>query len=105
MSRRQTLAERRAMLVLECALQRNLLRAQTRQIGWPTGKDWIVSGQNMMSRLRQIPYLPALAGIVVAAVVVLTPGKLAGLVRNGLTMWQLWRTIRFDGKPAEPDND
>lgn len=100
MNRNKTLADRRAMLVLECALQRNLLRAQSSEIGWPKAEDWARTGNNVLTRLKTVPPY-VLIGM--AAALFLAPGKLAALARNGLTLWQLWRTVKPDA-PTDPAN-
>lgn len=98
MSRKQRLAQRRAMLVIECSLQRSMLVAQGRQLGLNTG--WIKSGDGVLDRLKN---MPGWASLLLAAVVAVAPGKIASLARTGLTLWQLWRNLKSAGAKETTD--
>jgi hypothetical protein len=89
MNRAQRLAQRRAMLVAECELQRATLVAQGRQLGVNSG--WMKSGEGLFERLQHIP---SWASVLLAAVVVLMPGRFARLARSGLMLWQFWRNLK-----------
>ena len=89
MSRTQRLAQRRAMLLAECALQRALLVAQTQQLGLSTGL--IRSEGGWLNRLKQIP---GWAGLLITVVMIFIPGKVATLTRGGLMLMQLLRALR-----------
>jgi len=93
MSRKQRLAQRRAMLVAECNLQRTMLQMQGRQLGLNTG--WIRSGDGLLARLKSIP---AWASLLMAVVVVVVPGKVASFARSGLMLWQMWRSLKPDNE-------
>jgi hypothetical protein len=88
MSRAQRLAQRRAMLVAECTLQRTTLVAQSHVLGRATG--WIKNSDNLIQRLKK---MPGWASALLAGLLVLVPGRAVSLARNGLMVWQLWRTI------------
>jgi len=88
MSRAQRLAQRRAMLVAECNLQRSTLIAQSHALGRATG--WIKNSDNLIQRLKNIP---GWASALLAGLLVIMPGRAVSLARNGLMLWQLWRTI------------
>jgi hypothetical protein len=96
MSRSKSLQLRRHMLVVECALQRSTLTAQTRQLGLSTG--WIKSGDGLLDRLKN---LPSWVSVAIAAAVIFIPGRAARLARSGLMLWQFWRNIKsgHDTKP------
>jgi len=89
MSQSKRLAQRRALLVVECTLQRNILVAQSRQLGLLTG--WIGSGNGLFAKLKQ---LPTWAHVAMAAVVIFIPGRIASLARSGLMLWQFWRNLK-----------
>ncbi len=95
MSHVKRLAQRRAMLVVECTLQRNILVAQSRQLGLLTG--WIGSGNGLIAKLKQ---LPAWAHVAMAALVIFIPGRVAGLARSGLMLWQFWRNLKAGADPG-----
>ena len=97
MSRARYLAQRRAMLVAECALQRTTLVAQSHALGRATG--WIKNSDNLIQRLKN---MPGWVSAVLAGLLVLVPGRAVSLARNGLMVWQLWRTITssIDGKKS-----
>jgi len=93
MSRKQRLAQRRAMLIAECGMQRTMLQMQSRQLGLNTG--WIKSGDGLLAKLKSIP---AWAGLLMAAVVIIVPGKVTSIARSGLMLWQLWRSLKPDNE-------
>lgn len=101
MSRTQQLAQRRAMLVAECALQRTLLQVQSKALGEATG--WIKTSHSIVDRLKNVP---GWASALMAVLVVLVPGRAVTLARNGLLLWQLWRTLvtaLADNKSDQPE--
>jgi hypothetical protein len=89
MNRAERLMQRRTMLVAECALQRSTLIAQGRQLGINTG--WMKSGAGMFERFQ---HLPSWASVLLAAAVAIMPGRVAGLARSGLMLWQFWRNLK-----------
>ena len=99
MTRKQRLAQRRAMLVIECSIQRTMLAAQGRQLGLNTG--WIKSGDGLLSRLKS---LPGWASLLLSVVVAVVPGKMASLARSGLMLWQLWRNLQSGEEKDSPDS-
>ena len=88
MSRAKRLAQRRALLVLECTLQRTTLIAQSRALGQATG--WIKSSDGLIKRLKN---MPGWASAALAGLLVIMPGRAISVARNGLMIWQLWRSI------------
>ena len=84
MSRRKRLAQQRALLLAECALQRTTLVAQSRQLGLSTGL--IKSDEGFLGRFKQIP---GWAGLLTGAIMLFVPGRLATLARTGLILLQL----------------
>ena len=91
MSRTRSLAQRRAMLIAECSMQRTVLTAQSRQLGVSTG--WIKTGESILERLRN---LPVWVGVGLAALVIFIPGRFATVARSGLMLWQFWRNLKSD---------
>lgn len=89
MNRMQSLQQRRRMLVAECALQRSLLTAQTRQFGLDTG--WLKSGHRLLERLKNIP---GWVSIALTAAVIFVPGRAARFARSGLMLWQFLRNFK-----------
>ena len=75
MSPAKLLAQRRAFLVAESNLQRGTLRAQARSLGM------ISSDQGNG------------AAALLASVLAMIPGRAVTLLRTGLTLWQLWRSL------------
>jgi len=100
MSRSQQLAQRRAILLAECEQQRRTLVDQVSNLQSIAG--WSDSGAGMVSRIKKIPLWIAGA---VGGVLVLRPvlkavfapmaqsGRVTFIVRNGIMLWQLLRTI------------
>ena len=89
MSRAHMLAQRRAMLMAECALQRATLEAQFHAIGVATG--WINVNNSLADRFKNLPdWLSAL----LSGLIVLVPGRTVSLLRNGLMIWQIWRNMK-----------
>ena len=94
MNRTRQLAQRRAMLVAECALQRHLLQIQSKTVRQACG--WDSSSQpDILGRLK---HLPVWVGGLLAAVIALVPGKTIAVARNGYFLWQLWRRLSSKNK-------
>lgn len=85
MSRAKQLAQRRSLLVTECALQRITLAGQTSSV-----TNWINSGNRLVDRFK---HLPAWVGALVVGIVIVAPGRALALAKNGLLLLQLWRAV------------
>jgi hypothetical protein len=88
MSRQQVVAARRAELVALAAAEREALDRQLAPI---------LNMEDHVQRLRALaPRLPALAaggGLVLAALTLMFPTGALGLVRRGMTLFQLARSV------------
>lgn len=88
MSRSKLLAQRRALLVTECALQRITLHGQTHSLG--LGMGWLKTGRHLADRLKN---LPGWAGALLVGIMIFAPGRAVSLVKNGVLLLQLWRSF------------
>jgi hypothetical protein len=87
-SRAKILAQRRAMLTTECALQRITLLGQTQSLGYVS--DYIKTGSNLVEHLK---HLPGWLAAVLVGLVIFIPKRAVPLARNGLLLWQIWRAL------------
>lgn len=85
MSRTTLLAQRRALLITECALQRVTLIGQTDRL-WTSNS--LVS--SLVSRLKN---LPGWLNTVLVGLVIIAPGRAISLAKTGLMLWQAWRAV------------
>ena len=74
MNRAQLLAQRRALLVIECALQRVTLVAQLQPSNSPSG--WV-----------------SIALAAVDGFAELVPVRLISMAKIGLNLWKIWRVM------------
>jgi|GEM_PF-6686113 len=88
MSRAKLLAQRRTLLVTECALQRITLHGQTHSLGLVTG--WLQTSRNLIGRLKN---LPGWVSALLVAAVIFAPGRAVSLAKNGVLLLQLWRSF------------
>lgn len=88
MNRAKLLAQRKALLIAECALQRVTLVTQTRSLSHVP--NWLKISGNLVTRLKT---LPGWVSAVLAGLVVFMPGRSMSLVKKGLALWQVWRAI------------
>lgn len=95
MSRATQLARRRTMLIAECQIQRAMLRTQGRVFGGDHG--WFTSGASLLERIRD---LPGWANMLLAAAVILIPGRATRLARSGLMLWQFLQSMK-SAKPGQ----
>jgi len=88
MSRAKLLAQRRALLIAECALQRITLVSQTRSLAYMPG--WLKTSSNLVANLKN---LPGWVSVALIGLVVFIPGRAVALAKNGVVLWQIWRTV------------
>lgn len=81
MSRIKLLAQRRALLITECALQRVTLIGQT---------DHLCVGNSLVSRLKSLPGW--LSGLLVGLAII-APGRAVSWAKKGLMLWQVWHAV------------
>lgn len=96
MSRAKLLAQRRALLITECALQRITLAGQTHSMECVS---WLKTGSNLVDRLK---HLPGWASALFVGVMIFAPGRAVSLAKNGVLLLQLWRS--FSSKPGTHPN-
>jgi hypothetical protein len=87
-SRSRLLAQRRAMLTTECALQRITLIGQTHALG--SGLDWMKCGGDIVSRLKN---LPGWVSALLAGLLIVAPKRVVPWAKSALLLWQIWRAI------------
>jgi hypothetical protein len=87
-SRTKILAQRRAMLTTECALQRITLLGQTQSLGYVG--EWITTSRHLVDRLKN---LPGWVSALLVGLVIFIPKSAVPLAKNGLLLWQIWRAI------------
>lgn len=87
MNRAERLAQRRSLLVTECALQRIILAGQSQTL-----TSWTIASHRLIDHFKK---LPAWMGVLVLGGVIIAPGRALALVKNGLLLFQLWRTLSF----------
>lgn len=88
MSRREQLAQRRALLVTECALQRITLSGQSQSLAQM--KHWSHIGHRLINQFKNLPGWVSVLGI---GLLLVSPGRALGLVKKGLLLFQLWRAV------------
>ena len=88
MSRSKLLAQRRTLLMTECALQRITLHGQTHSLGF--GAGWLKTGSNLISHLKN---LPGWASALLVGVMIFAPGRAVSLAKKGVLLLQLWRSF------------
>jgi hypothetical protein len=88
-SRIKVLAQRRAMLTTECALQRVTLISQTHRLKNIAG--WIKSSNDLVERLKA---LPVWASALLVGLAIFIPKKsVLPMVKKGLLLLQIWRAF------------
>lgn len=102
--RQQRLQLRRQALQTKIQAQRQLFRLQTaelRQNLAVTELGWQF-GNTLVNKVRQQPWLGALAG---AALTFVGPRRIFNGARTGLRLWRLWRSVAplFGRGASQPD--
>lgn len=85
MKRAKQLAQRRSLLITECALQRITLAGQTQSL-----TSWMNTGHRLIDHFKKVP---SWVGVLVMGVVIVAPGRALSLLKNGLLVLQLWRAF------------
>jgi hypothetical protein len=96
MNRGKLLAERRTLLVTECALQRITLATQIDSLGeW---SNWATAAKRLAQRLGT---LPTWAGVAVVGMMVFAPKKVLSWLKSGVLLWQFWRAVSSRSGPPK----
>lgn len=93
-TRAKVLAQRRAMLATECALQRITLLGQTQSLGYVA--NWAKTGHRLVDHLKN---LPGWVSVALIGLVIFIPQRAVSLAKSGLLLWQIWRA--FSAKSSE----
>ncbi|MCD6025623.1 MAG: hypothetical protein K0R08_142 [Solimicrobium sp.] len=88
MNRSKLLAQKRTLLIAECALQRITLVGQIKSLGHIA--SWTQASGSLINRLKD---LPKWLSMPLVGLMLFTPRHTISLARTGLMLWRLLRSF------------